>query len=186
MNTQDIERLIGKYEQGQTTAKEEELLKYWFSNEEVPEQLAIYKEIFAFYDAASEEELPDPEFDRKLLDTLGISEENVQNKSGMLRRLYPAFGIAASIVLLIGVYFIFQTQQPNTGTYDDPEIAYAEAKRVLLQVSGNLNTGMDELSNVKSMSKAVDELDNLEMLDNGIKEMKKISILDKSKQMITQ
>ena len=185
MNIQEIERLIGKYERGETSLEEEQLLRSFFAGENIPEHLAAYKVVFGYYGSAAEEELPDPEFDRKLFEKIGIVQQD-DKKPGMYRKLYPYFGIAASIVILIGLFFLLQKPGAETGTYDDPEVAYAETKKILMEVSGNLNTGMDELSKVETLNTGMDELQNIQSFNDGLKNFRKISILDRSKQMVIQ
>jgi hypothetical protein len=185
MNTQEIEKLIAKFEKGETSIEEEKLLKSYFATDDIPEHLAIYGEIFSFYGDAMNEELPDPEFDKKVLEKIGISNEKMK-RPGMYRKLYPYFAVAASLVILIGLYFLVQHQGTDNGTYDDPELAYAETKKILMEVSGNLNTGFEELSKVKTLNTGMDELQNIKKFDDGMKSLGKISILDKSKQMVIQ
>ena len=49
MELNNIERLLEKYEEGQTTLKEEAQLKHYFSTETVAPHLEVYRTIFAYY-----------------------------------------------------------------------------------------------------------------------------------------
>ncbi len=184
MNLHRIKKLIQKYEKGESSLKEEQELKLFFTQKDVPFQLAGYKDLFQFYNTASYEEIADPDFDDKVLQQIERM-ENGNKRQSVLKTLYPVIGIAAGILLLIGFYFVFVPDK-NTGTYNDPELAYAEAKKILLKVSGNLNTGVDELSNVKELQTGLEELNNIKTFDEGLNNMKKISILDKSKEIINK
>lgn len=80
----------------------------------------------------------------------------VQRKSQML---LWAVSIAASLVLIVSAVLYFNRQPIGQtavlahvnykDTYSDPEIAYQEARKALMLVSGNLNKGMDQLSGVQ-------------------------------------
>ena len=57
MNLQKIEKLIKKYEQGNTSLEEEKILMDFFRNEEVPYQLRSYMDLFYFMESSKKEEL---------------------------------------------------------------------------------------------------------------------------------
>jgi len=185
MNLQKIELLIEKYEKGETSLNEEMELKIFFAKENVPFHLSGYKNLFTFYRKAGEEEITDPDFDEKVLRVIAGPGEATGHRRGF-RRLYPVLSIAAGLLLILGLYFVFMQQKKITDTFNDPELAYAETKKILLKVAGNLNTGVDELSNVKEINTGLDDLSNIKSFNEGLKQMNKISILDKSKDSITQ
>jgi hypothetical protein len=185
MNLQKIETLIGKYERGETTLEEELELKIFFAKENVPLHLAGYRELFSFYRKAAEVEMPDPDFDRRILEHI-TGGQPAKSSGKKPRRLYPALAAAASIVVLFGLYFLLSDNSRQQDTFDDPALAYAETKKILLQVSGNLNDGVEELGNIKEINKGLDDLGHISSFNEGMKSMKKISVLDKSRDMITQ
>ena len=95
--------------------------------------------------------------------------------------------IAASILILISVGIYFQSGTPKIhfeDTYDNPELAYAETKKILMLVSGNMNTGSDELQNVAELENGFRELKKISNLKSGMKNMEKLSVLNKSKNLI--
>ena len=185
MNSQKIDLLISKYELGDTTLDEERELKAFFAQEEIPAKYRIYREIFGFYDTAVREEFPDPDFDNRFFDKLGVSTES---KKGQLipfnRRI--VWQVAASLVLLVGLYFVFQFQKQPGNEIDDPKLAYAETKKALMMISGNLNTGMKELSSIKTFDEGVNELKNIKSFNEGLKTMEKISTFNRSTNFVKQ
>jgi hypothetical protein len=185
MDLQKIEYLIKKFESGETTLEEENELKVFFAGNIVPDHLKVYKQMFGFYSNAVHEEVPDKDFDEKVLQKI----EQMNSKATghrKIRRLYSWIGVAASIVVLIGLYFYFQNQNIHTGTYEDPELAYAHTKKILLAVSENLNQGTEELSNIGEFNKGIREMYNIGSFKDGMNSLEKISILDKSKKIVTQ
>ncbi|MCF8368398.1 MAG: hypothetical protein K9G76_05090 [Bacteroidales bacterium] len=185
MNLQRIEDLILKYENGETSLAEEEELRDFFSRDQIPVQFKAYGEIFGFFGVSKQETIANPDFDMAILEQIHDMEEPKKTRF-YIRYLYPIAGIAASILLIIGLYFSSYFNNAPLGTYDDPEIAYAETRKILLKVSGNLNSGLDELSNVEELNKGVSELENMRAFNVGVTNFRKISILDKSKDIITQ
>jgi hypothetical protein len=185
MNLQKIDKLILKFEQGDTSLAEEQELKAFFKQADVPEKYRIYKEMFGFYNKAVQEEFPDPGFDDRFFENLGV------HTGTQIRKLIPFgrytwWGVAASMIILMGLYFTLFNQQKSIDTYDNPEFAYAQTKKVLMMVSGNLNTGMDELSNIKELESGMSELKNMKAFNDGLKSMEKISTLDKTTNFIKQ
>lgn len=185
MNLQKIEKLIKKYEDGSTSVEEEMELKSFFEKESVPFHLAGYKDLFNYFESSSKQTLDDPAFDDRVISLIESTDYSRENK-GRSRVLYPVMGIAASIILLLGAYLFLQPQSTVEDTFSDPEIAYLETKKILMKVSGNLNTGTAELKNMEEMGKGLDNLNNIKSFDEGLKSMKRISVLDKSRDIITQ
>jgi len=183
MNSQRIEHLIKLYEKGQTSVQEEQEIKAFFRQEEIPYNMRGYQAIFSYYDVSSDEMLPDPDFDDKIL--ANISEHKSIKSIRKLRSLYGISGIAASVIILIGLYFVMRVNNTYQDTYSDPELAYLEVKRVLMKVSGNLNDGTKELSKVKTMEEGLDEMNKIAAFNSGLETLKKISVLDKSKELVT-
>jgi len=185
MNLQRIEQLIEKYEIGETSVKEEAELKKFFVRENIPFHLRSYKDLFTFFDSSANEELPDMDFDDKILKA--ISDDKIIPISHRRNRsIYMIAGIAASIIILIGLFFQFGLNKPSyEDTFDDPLLAYAETKKVLLMVSGNLNSGTNELQKVSEFNEGLNELSKISNFETGMKNLEKISILDKSKKIIT-
>jgi hypothetical protein len=180
MNKQKINLLITRYEAGETTLQEEQELRDLLMDKELPAFLTPYREMFGFFDQAVLEEIPNDHFNEDFFEKIN---EAPQEKSRVIRfrKAYSFVGLAATILILIGIYFVFQTRNQNLGTYQDPELAYAEAKKVLLAVSSNLNSGKKELSKIKELNTGMEELSNISNFNDGLKSMNKIAILDKSK-----
>lgn len=184
MNLQKIEELIAKYEQGDTSLEEEKILTDFFRDESVPYHLRTYKDMFGFMDSSKQEELQDIDFDEKVL--AAISNVEFEPKSRPKRiKLYSALAVAASIVILIGLYFQFGQMNQVQDTYEDPLLAYAETKKILMKVSGNLNSGVDELKNVSEFNDGFTELNKISTFDQGMKNLEKISMLEETKELIT-
>jgi hypothetical protein len=187
MNLQRIEKLIRKYESGETSMQEEKVLHDFFSNNEVPVHLANYKKLFSFFDTSKSELLEDVGFDDMIMKEIAKSELTM-NPKGKSYRLYTMISVAASILIFIsvGIYFQSGTQQIHfEDTYDNPELAYAETKKILMLVSGNMNTGSNELQNVAELENGFRELKEISNLKSGMKNMEKLSVLNKSKNLIT-
>jgi len=185
MNLQKIEDLIGKYDRGETSRDEERQLKAFLTAEKVPVHLNKYKALFTYYKLAGKEELPLDNFNDKFLTAIGEPKVIAIN-SKRRNRLYVITAIAAAMLILFGLYFRygFNANQPKD-TFDDPMLAYAETKRILMKVSNNLNSGVSEMKSIKEFNNGLSELEKVSVFQTGLNHLGKVTILDKAKEIIT-
>jgi hypothetical protein len=82
----NIDELLDKYFEGETTTEEERSLRTFFASDEVPQRLASYKPMFAYFDEE-------------------IRKEQIKTKAPLQWRkvVYWASGIAAGVLLLVGL-----------------------------------------------------------------------------------
>ena len=109
MDYKYIEQLIERYWDAETSRQEEQILRAFFSQDEVPEHLARYQELFR-YEASAAEEKVSTDFDARILEKLTAATAAEPKRVVALRptktsRLRPFYQAAASvsIVVLIGL-----------------------------------------------------------------------------------
>ncbi len=162
MNFKEIEELLPRYYEGETTLEEELKIREFFLSEEVPPHLSVEADLFRGLAGAASEELADQDFEKKFLS--GIKESPVVPISVVRNRYYSIVGIAAGILLLAGLFFTFRNdfiRKPLKDTYSDPEIAYAETQKVLKKVSANLNNGLDKVSCLSKFSTGIENMEKI-------------------------
>ena len=99
MDFKYIEQLLERYFAVETTTQEEHILREFFSQEEVPEQLRPWKKLFEAEKALAEAHLSDA-FDQRILQMVG--EEHVKaRRITLARRLRPLFKAAAFVAFAI-------------------------------------------------------------------------------------
>lgn len=186
MNTERIELLIRKYEDCTASLREEEELREIFLSGSYPPEYKYYAGIFRFFEKEKQLQIPDQDFDDRII---GMIED--QHKSISLRRRWPALAAAAMIVILLSVWMggLFRSEpagQPTADTYQDPEKALLEARKILLAVSSNMNKGLGEVATVRTFNEGIGQLARLGEFDHGLQKIEKVSLLDKSKKTITK
>lgn len=85
----DIENLLHKYFEGETSAGEEKQIRNYFSSaEEIPPDLMVYKPMFAYFD-----------------EEISKQEQKTKQKKFVWKRsfTYLVSGIAATILLIVGI-----------------------------------------------------------------------------------
>ena len=122
MDYKYIEQLLERYFQCETTLKEEEILRSFFTQEDVPVWLTKYKTLFC-YEAQQEEPLGEA-FDEKILKMIEEGEPVKARVVTITQRLKPLFKAAAvvAIVLTIGN----AAQAPWDRGWDNPREEYAK------------------------------------------------------------
>ena len=131
MDYKYIEQLLERYWQGETTLQEENILRSFFSQQDIPEHLQKYKALFTY---EKEEPLGD-DFDTRILEVIGEGEPKAKTVT-MISRLTPLFKAAAivAIVLTLGN----AAQAPWNYGWDDPKDEYAKFREQQVADSVNL------------------------------------------------
>lgn len=151
MDCRYIEQLLERYWQCETSLEEEARLRDFFLNEEVPEPLLPYKDLFVYQNLQQRVGLGEG-FDERILHMVEADEPLVvkAKRITLLGRLSPLFKAAALVAIVILSGNLVQRSFSNrevldynydsyTDTYSDPEVAYKEVSSALMMLSEGLN-----------------------------------------------
>ena len=140
MYDKNIEILLEKYFDGETSISEENELRKHFSSSDVEPHLKQYQPMFGYLSVAKKQR----------------SKTKEVMKSKM--RQFPWLSIAASIVVLVGVATYVDNRdevvKSDLGTYDNPEAALKETERALAMLSLHVNTGIESVMYIKEYKKS--------------------------------
>ena len=172
MNTKEIEELLERYYEGETTLAEEKLLKEFFSLDEVPEHLRQHQAMFRYFTAEASQTLNNEEQEKVLMRRISQFEKEFSG-SGLQpvqKRMYYLSGIAAGLLILFGLVFTFKSEllrkhfpvKENTSN----ELAYAQTKQALLLVSVGLNTGLDAVQRIGTLNNAMEQVQKINKFYN--------------------
>lgn len=141
MELKVIEDLLEKYLEGETSVKEEEQLKAFFTSEKVPGHLEVYRPMFGYFVQSKTQR-----FSGKITYSSGR------------RRVYSWVAVAASILILLGVVTQQDSSSHEFGTYEDPEVALQETKEALKMISRYMNTGAKDLAYIEEFNSAKNKI----------------------------
>ncbi|WP_036385519.1 hypothetical protein [Muricauda sp. MAR_2010_75] len=137
MELDNIEKLVEKYFEANTTVAEEEQLRAYFSQEKVATHLEQYKPMFNYFSMAKEERYT----------------KQVPLKPSV--NYYKWISVAAVAVLTFGIYFGNQYQEKKKAEY-----AYEETKKAFELLAENFNRGTEKVAYLKEFEEAKQKIYN--------------------------
>lgn len=153
MDYHTIQTLLDKYFEGLSSLEEEQQLKQFFSQEDIPEHLVAYQMLFQWQLKEKSLALPD-DFEANLL-----QEIERQNPKGFFRRIWwhPMSRVAAVIVLAGGMWWAYQsdmdtqekaTSEINWEQYEpqSPEEAFNITRNAMIMISREFNKGTSRVA----------------------------------------
>ncbi|MDX5583965.1 MAG: hypothetical protein QNK20_03395 [Aureibaculum sp.] len=123
MELSNIEKLVEKYENAETSLQEEQVLKAFFQQDAVPAHLLEYKTMFNYFDQSSTE---------------GFT-KSIQLKPK--RSNWKWLSIAATVALLVSIYTINSPGTLNESERQEAQLAFQETQKAFQLISQNLNKG---------------------------------------------
>jgi hypothetical protein len=161
MNTDEIKKLLEKYYEAESTAEEEARLTELLKQGDNSNISLADREILSFIENERAIKMEAP------LVSIPIETSTPKDKLKIKWLVYQAAAVAASILLLIGIFSKSGTNGNYTlpNTYDDPVLAYNETTKALYTVSYKLNNSLEKLNELQKIDKAFQSLDGLQKLE---------------------
>jgi len=135
MELVNIEKLLEKYLDAETSIKEENELKAYFSGDEVAPHLEEYRIMFGYFSASKKE---------KFTKTIQLKRQNWN---------WKWLSVAASIVLLAIVYTGYEKNQQQK-----VEKIYQETQFAFSMLSANLNKGTAAISELQEFENTTNKI----------------------------
>ena len=101
MDYKYIDQLLERYWRGETSLQEEEILRMFFSQEDIPAALLPYRELFVYEQNEKEMEKLGDDFDQRILGMIQEDEPVKARVITMRHRLMPLFKAAAVVAILL-------------------------------------------------------------------------------------
>jgi hypothetical protein len=154
----DVENLLEKFWQAETTLEEEKLLRHLSEKDELPLEMQAYHHLQREYIQCT---VPDT-LERKLL--------NIPTKRpgmGVYQLLHKYRNVAAAVLVLMGtawgvLYYQNYRQQQwlYTDTYNTPEEALIAVKTAMVEVAHNLDEGNEIFTTEMARIQEVQDINN--------------------------
>ena len=131
----NIEKLLEKYDNAETTLQEEAQLRDYFTSDNVAPHLEYYKPMFVHFSKAHEDAFT----------------KDVPLNTKKKTRLYQWISVAAVAVLMLGI-MIPQYFGPTDKEKEEALLAYNQTLEMFNLISVGLNQGQRQLEAVSSVS----------------------------------
>jgi hypothetical protein len=151
MDLKQVEQLLSKYWEGETSLAEEKQLQQFFSFGEVPAHLMVYRDLFVAQEITLNPDLG-LDFDREVLDKLNTNENST-------RWNFIRIAAVGLILIVTSIGFFKLNSTTNTqpiaqeDTFNNPEEALAETKKAFAMISVAFNKGQQPAMNIAKLDK---------------------------------
>ena len=151
MDLKQVEQLLNKYWEGETSLTEEKQLQQFFSYGEVPTHLLVYRDLFIAQEITLNPDLG-LDFDREVLDKLNTNEDST-------RWNFVRIAAIGLILIVTSIGFFKLNNTTNTqpiaqeDTFYNPEEALAETKKAFAMISVAFNKGQQPAMNMAQLDK---------------------------------
>ncbi|HEA29738.1 MAG TPA: hypothetical protein ENH91_07070 [Leeuwenhoekiella sp.] len=143
-----IEAWLEAYFEGESTLEQEQKLRAYFTGDTVAPYLEKYIPLFAAFAEAKQERY--------------TGEINLP----VSRKKYPWLSIAASILVIVGLFLFFNNRNDNAdnrndyGTYKDPQVAALKTKQALFMMGSFIDQSTSRLNALDEFEKTTDKYIN--------------------------
>ena len=153
---QEIEVLLKRFENGETSRVEEERLQKWLQLEEnknnYPEEAAL----FTYFENAKKE-IETTSFAKHVFEEQPIQQQDSKTNS---TRFSTFFKYVAILIIALGtVFFTIQYQQDKIKK-EEARMAYLETKKALHIISEEMNKATDKLSEIENFTQQTQKFIN--------------------------
>lgn len=124
-----IEKLLEKYDNGETTLKEEKQLQAYFAQDDVAPHLESYKVMFQYFNKTKQEHYT----------------KDVPLKPRKYN-VYQWISVAAAVVLMFSVFTKFESKRTLSDLNSEELLAYTQTMEALNLVSSKFNQGATSLN----------------------------------------
>lgn len=161
MDYKYIEQLLERYWQCDTSLEEEDVLRAFFRQEDIPVQLLRYKNLFVYEQAQKEVKLGE-NFNFKILAKIERPVVKARRLT-LVSRFMPLFKAAAVVTVMLSLGTVAQhsfssddnldyNYESYKDTYNDPQVVYERITSALMMVSEGINKFQEQKHVMDSVS----------------------------------
>lgn len=159
MDSKQLEQLLEKYWNCETSLEEEKQLRDYFQGE-VPENLKETAGLFRYFEEQQLKSVGGSDFDEAVIKK--IKHHKPEGKS--VKMIFNYARIAAGLIVVVtATYFVRlevrKAYPPEiVDTYSDPKLALEETKKALMMISKGFNKAQKEAGKIKVFNEAEEKL----------------------------
>ena len=160
MDFKQIEQLLEKYWNAETSLEEEQELHQFFKSESVPENWKETAALFRYFETEKSRSLNES-FDAD------VTKQIKQRQGGKIVSItnwFQVARVAAGIAVIVAAVYMIghevRKSSPNevTDTESDPKLAFEQTKKALLMISKNFHKAQNEASKINLLNEAEEKI----------------------------
>ena len=147
MDYKYINQLLDRYWKGETSLEEEEILRAFFSQDELPAELKPYQALFSYEMGEAKQETLGDDFDQKMMAMIEDEYTKEPNKAkvvSLTERLKPLFKAAAVVAIILTLGNAAQVPFQQNADNQVENVGYTKSGR-------GLSVAMGDSASVDSM-----------------------------------
>lgn len=155
MDYNQLETLIRKYWDCETSLEEEERLREWFRTHEVPERFKETAKLFSYFDE-QKQKATDKQFETKVFKNL-----QTEAKGKTVSLWQTSLRIAAGIaVVAAAIFFVRQEliEKHDIAEIEDPQRALEETKKAFMMISKGFSAAEENTKKINVLNEAEDKV----------------------------
>lgn len=167
MDSKEIEKLLEKYWNCETSLEEEKQLRDYFQGN-VPSSLNETAHLFRFFQTQREQSV-DAAFDSEVKQKIN---SKPAGKSVRLWANVARIAAGLAVVVAAGYFIHLEVQKANPNmedTYSDPRMALEETKKALMMISNSFNKAHQQAGKVKMFNEAEEKIQGSNKKDEQTK-----------------
>ena len=155
MDSKQIEQLLEKYWNCETSLEEEKQLREYFHGEGIPGQWKETSELFRYFEHQRHQPLTGQAFETEVLRKI-----RHEQPKGKLVWMFSrnVIRVAAGLVVVVAATFLVRQEirksYPPEDTFSDPKMAFEETKKALMMISKGFGKGQKEASKINVFNDA--------------------------------
>ena len=149
MDSKYIEQLLERYWKCETTLEEEEILRMFFSQKEVPANLLPFRDVFVYENNEKKQQVLGDDFDQKLMEMIDEPAHVKARVVTMAHRLTPLFKAAAVVAIFLTLGNAAQVAFNNE---EQPATETASAHRMVKGLSVAMNDSVKTDSTLQKLA----------------------------------
>ena len=156
MDYKYINQLLDRYWKGETSLEEEEILRAFFSQDELPAELKPYQALFSYEMGEAKQEALGDDFDQKMMAMIEDEYTKKPNKAKVVfltERLKPLFKAAAVVAIILTLGNAVQVPFQNNDIDSVENVGYIKSGKGVSVAMGDSasvdsmqRTGIDQVS----------------------------------------
>lgn len=160
MDSKQIEQLLEKYWNAETSLEEEQELHRFFQGANVPENLRETATLFRYFEEEKKRSLSE-NFDAAVTKTI---RQRQGGKTVSMTNWFQIARVAAGVAVVVAAVYLVghEVRKSSPGelpdTESDPKLAFEQTKKALLMISKNFHKAQSEASKINLLNEAEEKI----------------------------